>query len=309
GVGGVGGYFGGRLAKAGTEVVFIARGENLRALKRAGLRVDSLDGDFVISPVHATDDPAEAGPADAVLLEVKAWQVPEAAEALKLLMANNTFVVPLQNGVEAPSQLARTLGPEHAFGGLCYLVTMLAGPGHVRHAGMKPHVTFGELDNRRTSRAESLLQAFTDAGVSAEIPPDIHAAMWEKFLFIASLSGVGAITRVPVGVSRGIPGTRKLFEQCIGELSAVARARGIRVKDNAVEATMALIDNLPPEATASMQRDIMAARPSELDSQSGTVVRLGREAGIPTPLNEFIYHSLLPQELAARKQIREGTTS
>lgn len=305
GAGAVGGYFGGRLAQAGEEVVFIARGEQLRALRERGLQVDSLAGDFVIQPVQATDEPAEVGTVDVVLVGVKAWQVPEAAQAMRPLVGPETFVVPLQNGVEAPAQLAAVLGAEPVLGGLCRIVSLVVEPGHIRHAGMEPYVAFGELDNRDSRRVECLRQAFARAaGVSVDIPPNIQVAMWGKFLFIASFSGVGAVTRAPAGVLRELPETRDMLDRAMREVLAVAQARGIALPEQSIPKTMALIDSLPPEGTASMQRDIMAGRPSELESQNGAVVRLGEEEGVATPLHAFIYHSLLPLELRARGQIQ-----
>jgi len=305
GTGAVGGYFGGRLAQAGEEVVFIARGEHLRALLSRGLRVDSLKGDFVLDPVQATDDPAGVGAVDAVLVGVKAWQVPEAAQAMRPLVGPDTFVVPLQNGVEAPAQLAAVLGAEHVLGGLCRIMSFIAGPGHIRHAGAEPYIAFGELDNRSSERAERLRQAFERAtGLTVEIPPDIQAALWGKFLFIASFSGVGAVTRAPAGVLRGVPEARRLLEQAMQEIINVASAYDIELPDDIVGKTMAFVDGLPPGGTASMQRDIIEGRPSELDSQNGAVVRLGQEVGVATPLHSFIYHSLLPLELQARGQVQ-----
>jgi len=304
GTGAVGGYFGGRLAHAGEDVVFIARGAQLRALRERGLRVDSPAGDFVVRPVQATDDPAQVGPVDAVLVGVKAWQVTEAARAMLPLVGPATFVVPLQNGVEAPDQLAAVLGAEHVLGGLCRIVSLVVGPGHVRHAGLEPYVALGELDNRPSQRAARLRQALVRAGVTAEIPPDIRVALWEKFLFIASFSGVGAVTRAPAGVLRELPETRRMLEQAMREILAVARAKDIALPEESIPRTMALVENLPPDGTASMQRDIMAGRPSELESQSGAVVRLGREMGVATPLHAFIYYSLLPLELRARGPVQ-----
>lgn len=303
GVGGVGGYFGGKLAKAGLEVIFIARGENLRALKERGLRVDSLEGDFVVSPAHVAESPAEVGPVDAVILAVKAWQVSQVAESLRPLIGPDSYVLPLQNGVEASDQLTAVLGKDKVLGGLCYLVSFVVGPSHVRHAGMIPRVIFGELDGKRTDRVERLLKAFSDAGVDAEIAPDIHAAIWKKFIFIASMSGVGAVTRCPVGICRALPETRRLYELCAMEIKAVAEARGVKLGETAVNDMLVTIDNLPREATASMQRDMMAGLPSELSSQNGAIVRLGRQAGIPTPVNEFFYSVLLPQEQLARGEV------
>jgi 2-dehydropantoate 2-reductase len=304
GTGAVGGYFGGRLAQAGEEVVFIARGKQLQALRDQGLRVDSLRGDFVLPSVQATDDPVQVGVVDVVIVGVKAWQVPEAARACRPLIGPDTFVVPLQNGVEAPDQLAAVLGAEHVLGGLCRIVSFVVAPGHVRHAGMEPYVALGELDNRSSKRAERLRAAFERAGVTAEIPPDIRVALWQKFLFIASFSGVGAVTRAPAGVLRARPETRRMLQQAMQEVLAVAAAREMALPEGTIGQTMALVDKLPPGGTASMQRDIMEGRPSELESQNGAVVRLGREVEVTTPLHAFIYHSLLPMELQARGQVQ-----
>lgn len=304
GTGGVGGYFGGRLAQAGEEVIFIARGEHLRAMREHGLRVDSIKGDFVLQPVQATDNPAEVGPVDAILVGVKAWDVPQAAQLMRPMVGPETFVVPLENGVEAPDQLAEALGREHVLGGLCKIISAIVAPGHIRHAGIDPYIAFGELDGRKSERAERLRQAFARAiGVIAEIPDDIQVAMWEKFVFIAAISGVGAVTRAPAGVIRSLPETRQMLEQAMREILAVARARGVALSDEVVSQTMAFIDAMPAGGTASMQRDIIAGRPSELDYQNGTVARLGRELGVPTPVNAFIYASLLPQELRARGKV------
>ncbi len=304
GTGGVGGYFGGRLAQAGEDVIFIARGQHLRAMQADGLRVDSLKGDFVIRPVQATADPAQVGPVEVVLVGVKAWQVAEVAPAMRPLLGPETMVVPLQNGVEAPAQLAAVLGQPAVVGGLCRIVSYVVKPGHIRQAGGDPYVAFGELDNRATDRIERLRQAFArTVGVTAEVPPDIQVAMWGKFLLISSWSGVGAVTRAPVGVWRSLPGSRHIVRQAMSEVVAVAQARGLALTEANIEQSMAYVDSLPPSATASMQRDIMAGRPSELESQCGAVVRLGQQVGVATPTHAFIYHSLLPLELQARGQL------
>jgi 2-dehydropantoate 2-reductase len=304
GTGAVGGYFGGRLAQAGEDVVFIARGENLKALRSQGLRVDSLKGDFVLQPVKATDDPALIGVVDVVLVGVKAWQVPDAGQAIRPLVGPETFVVPLQNGVEAPSQLAAVLGSQHVLGGLAKIISLIEGPGHVRHTGAEPYVAFGELDNRLSERGERLHQAFVRAGVAVEIPPDIKAALWDKFLFVVSLGGVGAVTRAPIGVMRSVSETRQILEQAMREIFNVARARGITLPEDIIGKTMAFVDNLPPGGTTSLQRDIMEGKPSELSAWNGAVVHLGQEVGVITPLHTFIYNSLLPLELRARGQLQ-----
>ena len=303
GSGAVGGYFGGRLAQSGERVIFIARGKHLQALQANGLKIDSINGDFTAHPVEATDDPSAAGIVDVVLVGVKAWQVPEAAEAMRPMIGPQTFVVPLQNGVDAPSQLAAVLGSEHVLGGLCGLISYIVEPGHIQHAGIDPFVNFGELDNRASDRTQRLRQAFVQANVNAEIPSDIHVAMWRKFLFIVSTSGMGALTRSPIGVFRRLPETRKMLEQVMQEVYQVARASKIDLPDDAVNTALAFIDGLPANGTASMQRDIIEGRPSELEAQNGAVVRRGQEVEVATPVNAFIYNSLLPMEMRARGRL------
>ena len=306
GAGSVGGYFGGRLSQVGEDVVFIARGEHLNALRTRGLRVDSINGDFTVQPVQATDDPSKAGKVDVVLVCVKAWQVSEAAEAMRPMIGPQTFVLPLQNGLEAPAQLSAILGARHVLGGLCGLFSYVAEPGHIVHAGTDPFVKFGERDNHRSRRVELLLDAFKKAGVNAEIPPDIQVAMWMKFLLIAVLSGMGAVTHAPVGIWRSLPQTRRMAEQGLLEIIAVAKARNILLPEEAMQTTIAIIDGLVPQSTASLQRDVMQGRPSELETQIGAVMRFGQEADVATPLFTFIYNSLLPRELRARGQFEFG---
>jgi len=305
GTGGVGGYFGGRLAQTGADVVFIARGEHLRAMRKHGLKIDSIKGDFVVHPIQATDDPEEIDPVDVVLVGVKAWQISEAAQAMRPMVGPETFVVPLLNGVEAPTQLAGVLGTEHVVGGLCGCISFIAGPGHISHVGADPFIHFGELDNRISERVESLRRAFAQVtGVTVEIPPDIQVAIWRKFLMVASWSGIGSITRAPLGTFLGLPGTRQMLQGVMQEVFSVAHARDIALPKDVVGKTLAFMDSLPPNGTASMQRDIMEGRPSELEAQNGAAVRLGQAVGVATPLNTFIYNSLLPLELKARGQVQ-----
>jgi 2-dehydropantoate 2-reductase len=301
GTGGVGGYFGGRLAQAGADVVFIARGAHLAALRAQGLRVDSVAGDFRLPSVSATDDPAALGPVDAVLVCVKAWQVPEAARALVPMLREDGFVVPLENGVDAADQLAEVVGAPRVVGGLCRIVSFVAGPGHIRHAGAVPRVEIGERDRRPSARVSALRAAFERcAGVSVGTPPDIEVALWEKFLFIAPFSAVAAAARMPAGVVRTVPQTRRLLEDAVREARAVAASRGVALPDDVVARTLDYVDGLPEDATASMQRDLQEGRPSELEAQTGTIVRLGREHGVAVPVNELLYACLLPAEIAAR---------
>ena len=304
GVGGVGGYFGGRLAQAGEEIVFIARGAHLQALRTNGLRVESGQEDFVVNPAQVTDDPRDVGAVDAVLVTVKAWQVPEVAESLRPLIGPGTCAVSLQNGVEAPEQLAAVLGQSHVVGGVCRLVGFIVAPGHIRQTAAEPSVQLGELDNRPSPRLDLLQQAFQRAGVRIELVGDIHLALWMKYLFIAPWSGLGVLTRGPIGIWRSLAETRRLSEQAVSEILAVAHARGVAVPADALQKVMAQLDSVPPGATASMQRDVMAGRPSELEAQVGAIVRMGEAVGVSTPLHTFIYASLLPLELRARGKLQ-----
>jgi 2-dehydropantoate 2-reductase len=304
GTGGVGGYFGGRLAQAGHNVTFIARGAHLEAIRRNGLRVESIAGDFHVSPASATEDPSAVGEVDLVLVGVKAPQVPEAARAMGPMVGTGTVVLPLQNGVEAADQLMAALGREPVVGGLCKLIAMIGGPGRIRHLGMPPQIVFGELDNRPSERIARLKTVFDECqGLEARIAEDIHAALWGKFIFITAFSGVGAVTRVPAGVMRAVAQSRQLIQEAMDEIRELALARGVRLADDVVARSMAAIDALPPEGTASMQRDIMAGRPSELSAQNGAVVRLAAAAGIAVPVNDFLYRALVAQEKVARGEI------
>ncbi|HSP15995.1 MAG TPA: 2-dehydropantoate 2-reductase [Thermoanaerobaculia bacterium] len=304
GTGGVGGYFGGRLALAGADVTFIARGAHLDAIRTSGLAVESPAGNFVISPARAESDPAPVGAVDFVLVGTKAWQVTEAGLAMRPMIGAQTIVIPLQNGVEATPQLTASLGADHVAPGLCRISSFVAGPGRIRHVGVTPEIAFNWIDGRSDSRLEALRCAFASAGVAASIPGDIEADLWAKLALISSMSGVGAVTRAPVGVQRSVPETRRLLDRAIHETAAVARARGVALAASLEDTTLRYIDTLPLMMVASMHRDIAEGRPSELEFQNGSVVRLGRGSGVPVPVHEFIYSSLLPLEQRARGQLQ-----
>ena len=303
GSGGVGGYLGGRLAQVGEDVTFIARGEHLRAIRTTGLRVDSPEGDFLINPARATDRVSEVGEVDLVILGVKAWQVPEAARAIKPIVDANTTVLPLQNGVDAVGELIAELGATPVVGGLCKIVSFVVEPGHIRHAGFAPSVVIGELDNRRSDRIVAIEKTFNHAGLNPKIAGDIQVALWMKFLFIASFSGVGAIANAPAGVLRSDPELRAQILRAMSETYELAHARNITLPADAIETVMASVDALPADATSSMQRDIAAGRPSELESQNGAMVRMAREAGIRVPTHQSIYEALKPLEAIARSAV------
>ena len=300
GTGGVGGYFGGRLARAGEDVTFIARGAHLRSIEANGLKVDSTLGDFVIYPAKATDDVNEVREVDLVIVGVKAWQVPEAARAIKPLIGVNTTVLPLQNGVEAVPQLVAELGAGSVIGGLCRIVSFVVEPGHIRHAGFTPSLIIGELDDGRTNRIVSIYELFRRAELEITIAADIQVALWTKFLFITSFSGVGAVANAPAGVVRSDPKWRAQMMAAMKEIYELAHARGIKMPPDSVDNVMAAVDGLPEDATSSMQRDIATGKPSELDAQNGAVVRMAREAGVDVPTHTLIYQTLRPLEEKAR---------
>jgi 2-dehydropantoate 2-reductase len=305
GTGGVGGLFGGKLALAGEEVVFLARGRHLAALRARGLRLLLPEGErsIPLSPATATDDAAAMAGVEVVLLGVKTWQLEEAAHALAPHLAPDAFVVPLQNGVEAAATLVRILGAGRVVGGLCGTISFVEAPGTIRSLGTANFVRLGELDRRPSQRGDRLRAAFERAGVAAEIVADIEVALWEKFLFVVSVGGLGAATRAPIGVLRALAETRELLARAMAEIEAVGRARGVALPADPVAKALGFVDRLTPEGTSSLQRDLAAGRPSELEAWNGAVVRLGREAAVPTPVHDVLYRCLLPLELRARGRL------
>ncbi len=303
GSGGVGGYFGGRLAQSGQNVAFIARGAHLDAIRQKGLRVDSVNEDFIIQPAQATDDPASPGKADLILLCIKGWQLDEAVSQIKRLIGARTLILPLMNGMEHMDTLLETFGAEHVLGGLCRISAFIEAPGHIRHVGIQPYIAYGEWDNSKSERIQMLDGIFKPlTGVTAERPASIQTAMWEKFIFIAATSGVGAFTRKPLGEYRSDPASRAMLAATLEETTAIACARNIPIAETFVEATLARMDGLPPATIASMQKDIMAGKPSELDQQTGAVIRMGKASNVPTPTHEKILAALLPLEQKARSK-------
>lgn len=302
GAGGVGGYFAAVLARAGYPVSVVARGTHLEAIRRDGLRILSPKGDFTAKVENSSDKSGDIGPVDAVILAVKAWQVTEAAKAMQPLLKPGTKVLPLQNGVEASDLLQQVLGPRYSLMGLCRIIALTESPGCIRHGGLDPMIAMGEPNGSALSaNARGLAEALTEAGVVVHTPPDMQAALWEKLLFIAAVSGAGAVARSNLGEVRNCPPTCELLRQLMEEVAAVAHRRGIRLSDDVVLRTLAFVHASPSDGTASMQRDMAAGRPSELEAIIGAVVRFGRQASVPTPAMDYIYASLLPQENRVRR--------
>ncbi len=301
GPGAVGGYFGARLAAAGEQVAFVARGRTLEALRTKGLSVESILGNVTLPKVEASDRPADLAPADVVLVTVKGWQLEGSLAAIAELAKSGAVIMPLLNGVDAEAVLSKHVPHKQLVLGLCSILSTVVEPGHIRHFGMVPIFKFGEPDNSRSDRVERILAVLKKANVDASIPSDIHVALWEKYMFIAGLGSVSAAAHAPVGDVRTTPQTRALLERAIREIHTLGRASGVKLSDDAVERTVAFIDSLPPEGTTSMQRDLAQGKRSELDLLTGAVVRMGKEKNVPVPVHETLYSVLLPHELAARR--------
>lgn len=292
GAGGVGGYFGGRLARAGTEVAFIARGAHLQAMRERGLKVRAHDGDFEVEPARACERPSEVGPVDLVLFCVKMWDVERAAAAVRPLVGEGTGVITLQNGVEAVDLVARSVGREHVLGGAAYVSAAMAEPGVIVQSGSIARIVFGELDGSPTPRARDFVEAGRAAGFDVELSDDVERDQWTKFVFICALSGVSTLTRHHLDRILHDPETRELFVACLRETAAVGRARGVRLPAEVVERALAYSAAVASQVRSSMLHDLEHRNRLELEWLNGAVARLGAEAGVPTPVSQFIYAAL-----------------
>ena len=293
GAGGVGGYFGARLARAGTAVTFLARGAHLEAIRRHGLRIRSgVDGDWVVE-ADAVSDVRGQPRADVVLFCVKSFDTETAATAIRPVVGPDTAVVSLQNGVDNEATLDRVLGDGHAVGGVAYVFATIESPGVIGHR-LGGRVVFGELDGRASPRLERLRQAFAAAGIPADIVADVRRALWEKYLMISAQAGTTALTRVPIGVIRAVPETWRMYRVIVEELAAVARAEGVRLDDGAADAIVKAAEGLAPEALSSLYHDLVQGRPLELEALHGHAVRLGQRLGVPTPTVLAVYAALKP---------------
>ncbi len=288
GAGGLGGYFGARLAAAGNDVAFVARGAHLAAIKQHGLRVTSARGDLHLRDVVATDDPSTLAPADVVIIGVKLWDTEAAATAVKPMVRPGTAVVSFQNGVSKDDVLAGVLGREAIIGGVAQIGVVIASPGVIAHTGTMAKLTFGELDNRRSARVEALFAACTEAGIDAEIAADTGLAIWQKFVFLVGMSAVTSTMRSTIGPIRANPQARGFLLDVVREAVAVGRAMGVPLPEDYAEQRLAFIGNLPAEFTASMQGDLTRGNRLELPWLSGAVVQMGTQVGVPTPLNRAV---------------------
>ena len=300
GTGGVGGYYGGLLAKAGHEVTFIARGANLRAIVEKGLQVRSVFGDFQVLPAQVTDKPAEVGLADLVLFATKTYHTDEAAQLIKPMIGRDTVVVSFQNGVDAAERIGPVVGAEHLLGGATWLSAALEEPGVIGQYSQFRRIALGEFDGRVTSRAQAIYEVFNSTGATVELVQNIVQILWTKFVFISAISALGSLTRVTMGEYRGVREARAVLTEALNEVAAVAQAKGVALDPDLINNTLKFIDESAPDIKPSMQRDIEAGRMSELESMIGIVVQLGARLAVPTPVMSLAYGVLRPGELKAR---------
>ncbi|MGC9355149.1 MAG: ketopantoate reductase family protein [Mariniphaga sp.] len=304
GTGGVGGYFGGKLANAGFDVTFLARGKHLEALRQNGLSVKSIAGNFSVKKVKAVEKIEEIGPSDLILLAVKAWQIKSIREPLKSIIHPTTTLLPLQNGVVTSEELAEVIEKKHIIGGLCRIISKIEAPGVIHHFGVaSPKITFGELDHSHPERLQKLKSIFDKAGINAEISFNIEAELWKKFLMIC-VSGLLAVTRTTYGELRELKETRQLMIELFTEIYTLSQKMEIQIEPDFVDKTVKMIDKLPYDSTSSLTRDVWEGKPSEIEYQNGTVARLGLEHEVETSVNRFVYNCILPMESKARKQHR-----
>jgi 2-dehydropantoate 2-reductase len=288
GAGGVGGYFGAKLAQSGCEVNFVARGAHLAAMRQNGLRVESQLGGLHLPSVNVSDDPAAFGAPDYVFLAVKLWDTEPAVRTLAKIMASDTAVLSFQNGVQKDDVLRKILGERAVMGGVAYIGAEIARPAVIRHTGTMQRLVLGEFDGSRSQRAAALLEACTRAGIDAEISADVRRAIWEKFVFIVGLSALTSATRKTIGPVRGNARTRALLLEIMKETVAVGRAHGVNLPEDFAEKRLAFVDSLPAEMTSSMHNDLEAGKRLELDWLSGGVVELGKPVNVPTPMNRAV---------------------
>jgi 2-dehydropantoate 2-reductase len=296
GAGGVGGYFGGRLAQAGSDVHCIDRGAHLQALREHGLRVQSVRGDFAVQ-VPATDDPAEVGPCDYVLFGVKSFDTEPAAARLGPLLGEGTAVLSLQNGVDNEEKLAQAIGLDHVMGGAAFIFAGKAAPGVIVHTGGPTSITFGELDGRVSERAQRLLECCQRAGFGAELSESIKTVLWAKFAFICAQAGMTAAVRLPIGELRTVDAAWAGFGRLVAEVAAVAEAEGSPIPAAGQQRALGLAQSVEPGSFSSLHDDLVAGRRMELEALHGLVVRRAAEHGVPVPMSEAIYAILKPWAL------------
>jgi 2-dehydropantoate 2-reductase len=292
GAGGIGAIYGASLAKAGADVIFVARGAHLAAMREHGLKIEGDRGEMHVSPAHATDDPSSIGPIDVVLFCVKLWDVESAGAAIRPIVGPKTAVIPLQNGVDAHERLIPVLGREAVMGGTAFVTGSIVAPGVVRQTGAYQRMTFGELDGTISPRGKRLAELCAAAGFEGILSPDVLVPLWDKFTMLVPLANVNALTRAPLGKYRADPDSWSLVEGSVHETVAVGRAEGVNLAPDAADKAIALIRSMPDHHMTSMGNDLLRGNRLELPWFAGKVVELGRKHGVATPVNSLVYAAL-----------------
>ncbi|MFO1315174.1 MAG: 2-dehydropantoate 2-reductase [Burkholderiales bacterium] len=294
GAGGVGGYFGGRLAQAGHDVTFVARGAHLAALRAHGLKIESGAGDATVTAATFVDDVAAIAPCDVVMFCVKLWDVEAAARQVAPLAARGGVVIPFQNGVDASDVVARAVGAQRVLGGIAYIAATIREPGVIAHTGTMARLVVGAFPDGNAAAAGAFRDACAAAGIDCMLSADIRRALWEKFCMLAAMSGCTALARAPVGVVRADPDLRAAFEAAVREAWAIGRARGVALADDYVARQLAFLDGLPEGMRSSMLNDLVAGNRLEAQWLSGAVARMAAESGIAAPVSATLYAAMKP---------------
>ena len=292
GAGGVGGYFGGILARADNDVTLIARGAHLEAIRAGGLQVKSPQGDFGVK-VEATDEPRRVGPVELVVMTLKTYQTEVAVPSLEPLVGEHTCLLTLQNGVDSYRVLARAMGEDRVLPAATYIACQVESPGVIRHLGDPGRIVFGEIDGQQTPRAQLILETFQAAGIPMELSADVVKELWTKSVFVTTLAGTTTSARASISRLLQHSESRDMVLSAMKEIEAVARASGVKLDADVVDKTMQYVETSAKNMYASMHIDVEKGRPLELDAMTGAVVRIGHQMGVPTPVNSILYSILV----------------
>ncbi|MEI6055420.1 MAG: 2-dehydropantoate 2-reductase [Lentisphaerota bacterium] len=303
GTGGIGGYFGGKIAYAGNDVTFLARGAHLKAIQQNGLIVKSVHGDFKVQPANATDTIKDIGIVDLAMVAVKAHQIKDMAKDLHYIVGKDTVVMPMENGIMAVDELREFVPASNVIGGLCRVMSYIKEPGVIEHQGAhkgESIIIFGETDGTKSGRVMRIKEMLDKADIACRISEDITADVWRKFMGIC-ICGLLAVTRTTMGELREIKETRQLMIEVFTEIYKLSQKMGVKLESEIVEKSLSAIDSFPYDSSSSLSRDILAGKPSEIEYQNGSIVKLAAKYGVDVPVNRFVYSCILPMEAKARK--------
>ncbi len=300
GTGGTGGYYGGLLAKQGHEVSFVARGDHLAAIRKNGLQIKSVHGDFIANPARVTDNASDIGTVDLILFCTKTYDTDEAAKIIQPIVGSETVVLSLQNGIDAAERIGKVIGLQHMLAGATWISAAIESPGVIKQVSQFRRMVIGELDGKVTPRLQVVENTFKETGITIERSENIMKILWTKFVFISGVSAFGSLTRLPMGGYRAVPETRARIADLMNEVKSVAEAQGVALDGDVVEKSLKFMDDAAPHIKPSMQVDVEAGKRTELESMIGAIGRKGKGKGVPTPVADLVYALLLPVELKSR---------